>query len=165
MPSSRSKISSRRALIRWKIAQKKSGHRIVFTNGCFDILHSGHIKILEAAKKLGDRLVVGLNSDKSVQRLKGPSRPLNKELDRATVLAGLEAVDKVVIFPEDTPAELLKSLRPDILVKGGDYKPHEVAGREFAGKLALIPLVKNRSTTAIIKRMCAKRPSILPNNL
>ena len=110
---------------RWRA----NGEKVVFTNGCFDILHAGHVDSLTAAKSLGDRLIVGLNSDASVKRLKGESRPVNGEISRAKVLSALEAVDAVVIFGEDTPAELLSRLRPDVLAKGGDYRPEDVAGR------------------------------------
>ena len=134
---------------RWRA----NGEKVVFTNGCFDILHAGHIDSLTAAKSLGDRLIVGLNSDASVKRLKGESRPVNGEISRAKVLSALEAVDAVVIFGEDTPAELLSHLRPDVLAKGGDYKPEEVAGREYAGEVAIIPLTAGYSTTSVIERI------------
>lgn len=133
---------------RWR----KAGLRVVFTNGCFDIIHAGHIDSLTQSKALGDRLIVGLNSDDSVRRLKGDSRPVNGEAARAKVLAALEAVDAVVIFCEDTPAELLSRLRPDILVKGGDYKPEEVAGSEYAGRVVILPLTAGFSTTSIIEK-------------
>ena len=131
----------------------RSGKRTVFTNGCFDLIHSGHVALLEKSRSLGDILIVGLNSDASVRRLKGPSRPLNRLRDRARVLAALSAVDMVVPFKEDTPYELLRALRPDILVKGADYSHQEIVGREFAGRTVRVSLVKGRSTTGLIKKM------------
>ena len=132
---------------------KKEGKKIVFTNGCFDILHSGHVRIIEFAKSQGDLLILGLNSDASVRRLKGPSRPVNKQRDRAIVVSALEAVDGVVLFKEDTPLNLIKIIKPDILVKGADYTTDNVVGREYAGKVVLCPLVKGKSTTNIIKKV------------
>jgi len=132
---------------------KYSGQKIVFTNGCFDILHKGHVAYLQAAKDLGDKLVLGLNSDQSVQKLKGPKRPLNNQEDRAFVLAGLESIDYIVVFYEETPHELLAEVRPDILVKGGDYKVEEVVGREFASQTILIDFVEGYSTTKTISKM------------
>lgn len=134
-----------------------TGKKIVFTNGCFDILHIGHIRYLQEAAKLGDILVVGLNSDASVKRLKGPERPINNENDRAEMLGALGFVDYVCIFEEDTPLELIKAIKPDVLVKGGDYKPDEVVGKKEVeaegGKLVLIPFVEGKSTTGIIERI------------
>lgn len=130
---------------------RKNNKKIVFTNGCFDILHVGHITYLNEARKLGDKLIVGLNSDASVKRLKGTTRPINTEEDRALLLAALQSVDLVVIFEEDTPYTLIKYIQPDVLVKGGDYKPEEVVGREFATELKLINFVDGYSTTGIIK--------------
>jgi D-beta-D-heptose 7-phosphate kinase/D-beta-D-heptose 1-phosphate adenosyltransferase len=131
----------------------KGGEKIVFTNGCFDILHVGHVSYLEKAAKLGKHLIVGLNSDESVKRLKGETRPLVHELDRARILASLACVDAVVIFHEDTPAKLIKTIRPDILVKGGDYRPDEVAGREYAGKVEIIEFEEGYSTTGLVERI------------
>lgn len=131
---------------------KKEGKKIVFTNGCFDILHAGHVRILEFSKSQGDLLVLGLNSDASVRRLKGPSRPVNKQKDRAIVVSALAAVDAVVLFKEDTPLNLIKIIKPDILVKGADYTVKTVVGREYAGKVVLCPLVKGKSTTNLIKK-------------
>lgn len=129
---------------------------MVFTNGCFDILHRGHVEYLSAARELGDVLVVGLNSDDSVARLKGPQRPINPQDDRAVVLAALAAVDAVTLFAEDTPRELIASLLPDLLVKGGDYREEDIVGgsevRAAGGDVKIIPLVPGRSTTGIIKR-------------
>ena len=136
---------------RWKDA----GQKLVFTNGCFDILHAGHIDSLRRAAQLGGRLVVGLNSDASVRRLKGPERPVNSQDARAAVLAALECVDLVVVFDEDTPEKLLSMLRPDVIVKGGDYRPEQVIGREYAGEVVILPLVAGYSTTGIIKKIGA----------
>jgi D-beta-D-heptose 7-phosphate kinase/D-beta-D-heptose 1-phosphate adenosyltransferase len=134
-----------------------AGKKIVFTNGCFDILHFGHVDYLRRAASLGDIMVVGLNSDASVRRLKGPRRPVNAEEDRALLLAALEFVDYVVIFDENTPYELIMDLQPDILAKGADYRPEEVVGKDLVesrgGVLALIPLVEGRSTSAIIEHI------------
>ncbi len=127
------------------------GDDIVFTNGCFDILHVGHVTYLKEAKRLGDILIVGLNSDASVKKLKGYGRPLNRERDRAEVLAALEFVDYVVVFNEETPYRLIKSIMPKVLVKGGDYAVADIVGREFAGKTVVLPFVEGYSTTAIIK--------------
>ena len=129
------------------------GEKIVFTNGCFDILHVGHVSYLEQAARLGRHLIVGLNTDASVKRLKGATRPLNHELDRARVLAALACVDAVVLFDEDTPTELVKKIRPDILVKGGDYKPEEVAGREYAGEVQIIKFEDGYSTTGLLEKV------------
>jgi rfaE bifunctional protein nucleotidyltransferase chain/domain len=132
------------------------GGRIVFTNGVFDILHAGHTTYLDAAKALGDVLVVGLNTDESVRRLKGPERPINAELDRATVLAALRSVDHVVLFGDDTPLDLIRIIRPDVLVKGGDYTRQSIVGADdveaSGGTVVTIPLVEGRSTTSIINR-------------
>ena len=127
--------------------------RIVFTNGCFDILHRGHVDYLRRTAELGDILIVGLNSDDSVKRLKGPERPVNDQESRAEVLGALEFVDHVIVFDEDTPYELIKVIRPDVLTKGGDYTPETVVGREFAGETVIISLVDGHSTTGIIERM------------
>lgn len=131
---------------------KKKGKTVVFTNGCFDILHKGHVTYLREAKKLGDVLILGLNTDCSVKRLKGENRPINNEDDRAEVLCALESVDYVVKFSEDTPLELIKQINPDILVKGADYKVEDVVGREYAGKTILINFVDGYSTTSILER-------------
>ena len=132
---------------------KAKGKKIVFTNGCFDILHRGHLEYLKKAKKLGDVLIVGLNSDDSVRRIKGKNRPINKQEDRAELLASLQFVDYVVIFSEDTPYNLIKEIKPDVLVKGGDYKIEEIVGREFAKETVVLPLIEGYSTTSIIERM------------
>lgn len=131
--------------------------KIGFTNGCFDLLHSGHVTLLQEARRRCDRLIIGLNSDDSVRRLKGPERPINKELDRAFVLSSLACVDAVVLFPQDTPLELLEIIRPDVLLKGADYGINEVVGADFVqgygGEVSLIDLVEGRSTTGTIGRI------------
>jgi len=136
---------------------KKNGKKIIFTNGCFDILHSGHVTYLNKSKELGDVLIVGLNSDNSVRRLKGASRPINNEIDRAYILDNLKSVDYVSIFDEDTPLELIKKVLPDIITKGGDYKKENVVGysvvKEYGGDVVIIDLVEGKSTTDIIKRI------------
>lgn len=132
---------------------KACGEKIVFTNGCFDILHVGHVTYLEKARNLGKHLIVGLNTDASVQRLKGETRPLVHELDRARVLAALACVDAVVLFDQDTPTELIEKIRPDILVKGGDYKPEQVAGREYAGEVRIIEFEDGYSTTGVVEKI------------
>jgi len=136
---------------------RKNGKKVVFTNGCFDILHAGHVHYLEQAKKLGDELVVGLNSDSSVKTLKGASRPVNNLEQRARVLSSLQCVDKIVSFTDETPIKLIKEIKPDILVKGGDYKVKDVVGRKeiksWGGEVKIIPLVPGLSTTNIIKKL------------
>ena len=131
---------------------EKQNKKVVFTNGCFDILHSGHVRYLEEAKSFGDILVVGLNSDDSVRRLKGESRPINSQDDRAIVLSALESVDHVVIFDEDTPYNLIKVIEPDILVKGGDYEGKEVVGSDIAKETRLVQFIEGKSTTKIIQK-------------
>ena len=133
--------------------KKKLGKKIVFTNGCFDILHIGHIKYLEKAKKFGDILILGLNSDESVKRIKGDNRPINNQTHRACVLAALEVIDYLVIFEDDTPIELINLIKPDVLVKGGDYEGKEVVGQEIAKELRLIDFIDNMSTSNTIKRI------------
>jgi D-beta-D-heptose 7-phosphate kinase/D-beta-D-heptose 1-phosphate adenosyltransferase len=132
---------------------KAQGKKVVFTNGCFDILHVGHVKYLQVAKSFGDVLIVGLNSDESVSRLKGPSRPINVAEDRAYLLAALEAVDFVVPFEDDTPYELIKMIAPDTLVKGGDYEGKKVVGSEFSTELKLVEFVDGKSTTKTIEKI------------
>jgi D-beta-D-heptose 7-phosphate kinase/D-beta-D-heptose 1-phosphate adenosyltransferase len=135
--------------------------RLCFTNGCFDLIHPGHVQYLAEARDLGDFLVVGLNSDASVARLKGPGRPLQDEEARAAVLLGLRSVDAVIRFTEDTPLQLITALQPDVLVKGGDYTPDSVVGREIVegrgGKLALIPFLAGHSTSRIEQRILSGR--------
>jgi D-beta-D-heptose 7-phosphate kinase/D-beta-D-heptose 1-phosphate adenosyltransferase len=129
---------------------RRLGKRIVFTNGCFDVLHRGHLEYLEQSRALGDVLIVGVNSDSSVRRLKGAGRPVNGETDRARVLAGLRCVDYVVLFNEDTPWELIQELRPDVLTKGGDYDPAAVVGHDLVAETHVLDLVPGRSTTSLI---------------
>jgi D-beta-D-heptose 7-phosphate kinase / D-beta-D-heptose 1-phosphate adenosyltransferase len=134
------------------------GQSVVFTNGCFDILHPGHISLLQRAKNLGHKLIVGLNTDASIQRIKGPSRPILAQEDRAALLSALNCVDAVVLFDEDTPLSLLQALRPDILVKGGDYTPETVVGAElmptWGGRVEILDLLGEKSTTAIVQKIC-----------
>jgi len=135
---------------------RAAGESVVFTNGCFDILHIGHVTLLDDARREGDRLIVGINSDASTTRLKGPTRPVVPEHARARVLAGLAAVDAVVVFDEPTPLELMVALKPDVIVKGGDYVADEIVGapevRSWGGRVAIVPFVQGFSTTQIIAR-------------
>lgn len=148
-------------IVPWSFFQendvKLHNHKIVFTNGCFDVLHFGHVQYLLEAKKLGDLLVVGLNSDTSVRRLKGESRPINGEKERAFVLAALAFVDYVVVFEEDTPKELIEVVKPNVLVKGGDYKIENIVGADFVmqngGTVTTIPFVEGFSSTHIIEQL------------
>ncbi len=141
--------------------RRKKGQKVVFTNGCFDILHAGHVEYLRRARELGDCLVVGLNSDASVRRLKGPRRPVNTVSDRALVLANLYSVDYVVVFDEDTPEGLIRAIRPDVLVKGADWPEEKIVGasfvRSYGGRVVRLPLLEGRSTSEIIRRI---RPSV-----
>jgi D-beta-D-heptose 7-phosphate kinase/D-beta-D-heptose 1-phosphate adenosyltransferase len=152
--SSAVKIKTLKNLLRLRAAWAKQGKKVVFTNGVYDILHPSHVELLEKARSMGDVLVLGLNSDSSVRMLgKGPLRPLNRWKDRALVLCALSCVDAVVSFSQETPRNLIKALRPDVLVKGGDYALRQVAGREFAAKTVLIPLKKGYSTTSLVDRI------------
>ncbi|HWT89268.1 MAG TPA: D-glycero-beta-D-manno-heptose 1-phosphate adenylyltransferase [Candidatus Angelobacter sp.] len=139
--------------------EERNGRRVVFTNGCFDLLHPGHIQSLEQARALGDALIVGLNGDASVRELKGPGRPILPELERAEILAALECVDAVVIFQQMTPREIIAALLPDVLVKGGDWAGDQIIGREeveaAGGRVVSIPVVPGYSTTAILAKMRA----------
>ncbi len=156
-PRSEDKLISLEELVPIAKRRRRAGQKMAFTNGCFDILHAGHVAYLEAARRLADFLVVGLNSDDSVRRLKGPSRPVNQDGLRAQVLAGLSAVDYVVIFREDTPLRLIEWLSPDILVKGEDWEEERIVGarqvKEAGGRVARIPFVHNISTTRILERV------------
>ncbi len=138
-----------------------SGRTVVFTNGCYDVLHAGHLHLIESAAALGDLLVIGLNEDASVARLKGPERPVVPFAERALLLAGLEAVDFVVGFGEDTPARLIADLEPDVLVKGGDWAPDRIVGRETVegrgGRVVTIPLLAGRSTSDLLERILSRR--------
>lgn len=151
----REKIVSRDVLLQ-KLGRPRA-RPLVFTNGVFDILHRGHVEYLYAARALGDQLVIGLNTDASVARLKGPDRPINPEDDRAFVLAGLACVDYITLFDEDTPLVLISALLPDVLVKGGDYTPATIVGRAeveaAGGRVVTIPLVTGRSTTETVQRI------------
>jgi len=151
---SAAKIVSRPRLVEIASEWRRNGLTIVFTNGVFDILHRGHLASLEAAAQYADRLVVGVNSDASARMLgKGSDRPINREQDRATLIAGISVVDLVVIFDELTPWELLSELRPDTLAKGGDYQIEEIVGREFAGRVERIELVPGLSTTNLVEKI------------
>jgi rfaE bifunctional protein nucleotidyltransferase chain/domain len=157
MTASQTKVCvTRDELIRLRAEWRAAGKRVVFTNGCYDLLHRGHVRFLEQARSMGDVLVLGLNTDASVQRMKGPSRPLICDADRAAVAAGLEAVDAVTLFNEDTPRELIAALLPDVLVKGADWS-HFVAGREeveaAGGTVKTIPLEAGFSTTNLVEKI------------
>ncbi|MCX5667587.1 MAG: D-glycero-beta-D-manno-heptose 1-phosphate adenylyltransferase [Candidatus Omnitrophica bacterium] len=153
----KSKIKSAKNLAQILSALRPKGKKIVFTNGCFDILHVGHVDYLSKARRLGDVLVVGLNSDSSVKKLKGKDRPINKESDRAKVLSSLYFVDYITPFNETTPENLIKKVRPDILVKGGDWKMEDIVGssfvRSYGVKIKSIHFVKGYSTTSLIERI------------
>jgi rfaE bifunctional protein nucleotidyltransferase chain/domain len=137
--------------------EKRNGQSVVFTNGCFDLLHPGHIRSLEHARALGDALVVGLNSDKSVRQLKGEGRPVLPERERAEILAAMECVDGVVIFDDPTPREVIARLLPDVLVKGGDWPGNQIVGREeveaAGGRVVSVPVVPGHSTTSILEKI------------
>lgn len=152
---------TRQELIAARAEWKRAGKTVVFTNGCYDLLHPGHVRLLEKARSLGDLLILALNTDSSVQRLKGPTRPLIPERERAELAAGLAAVDAVTLFDEDTPRELIAALLPDILVKGADWA-HWIAGREdveaSGGKVLPLPLEPGYSTTGIVEEILARRP-------
>ncbi|HWI40456.1 MAG TPA: bifunctional D-glycero-beta-D-manno-heptose-7-phosphate kinase/D-glycero-beta-D-manno-heptose 1-phosphate adenylyltransferase HldE [Verrucomicrobiae bacterium] len=157
--SAEAKIHSAEVIQRLAQEEREAGRRIVFTNGCFDLLHAGHVKYLQKARALGDLLILGLNSDASVRRLKGESRPLITQEERAHLLASLMCVDYVVIFEEDTPIELIRRVRPDILAKGADYTREGVVGHDlvssYGGRVELVELVEGRSTTGIIEKIVA----------
>lgn len=146
-------LAIKRQIAVWKFLNKK----IVFTNGCFDILHRGHVEYLAKAAELGDFLVIGMNTDASVQKLKGPGRPVNNEHARADVLAAIGFVDAVILFDEETPYELIKKVKPDVLVKGSDYEVSDIAGHDivesYGGNVVTIPLVDGYSTSAIIEKI------------
>ncbi len=158
-PGSGEKVVPLELLLARIAGWRSRGLQVVFTNGCFDLLHIGHIALLEQARRMGDRLIVAVNSDDSVRRLKGPERPLVREQDRARILAALAAVDAVVVFDETTPLRLIEAIRPDVLVKGGDYCESDVVGasevRGWGGRVELVPLVAGCSTTNLIERSCA----------
>jgi len=154
------KVATRVEAAAWR---KEQSGRVVFTNGAFDLLHPGHIDVISGARARGDVLIVGLNIDASVRRLKGPDRPVRSEAERAYVLAALEAVDLVTVFDEDTPLELVRVLMPDVIVKGGDYTVESIVGArevlERGGDVVVIPLTPHQSTTSIIERLRDQRSS------
>lgn len=149
-------LSLHEAILRFG-QEKRNGRRVVFTNGCFDLLHPGHIETLEKARSLGDALIVGVNSDRGVREMKGPGRPIVPERERAEVLASLAYVDAIVIFDEPTPRELVAALLPDVLVKGGDWAGDQIVGREeveaAGGRVASIPVVAGYSTSAMVEKI------------
>lgn len=153
-------LSLHEAILRFG-REKRNGRRVVFTNGCFDLLHPGHIETLEQARRLGDALIVGVNSDRGVREMKGPGRPIVPERERAEVLAALECVDGVVIFGEPTPREIVTALLPDVLVKGGDWASDQIVGREeveaAGGRVVSIPVVAGYSTSAMVEKI--RKPS------
>jgi D-beta-D-heptose 7-phosphate kinase/D-beta-D-heptose 1-phosphate adenosyltransferase len=150
-------ILTRAELAALRIDWRYRGEPTVFTNGCFDLLHAGHVRYLNAARALGGHLVVGLNSDASVRRLKGPGRPVTPESERAEILAALAAVDAVVVFGEDTPLRLIEAVEPDVLVKGGDWALEDIVGREIVeargGRVLTLPVIPGRSTSALLARL------------
>ncbi|MCM8825407.1 MAG: D-glycero-beta-D-manno-heptose 1-phosphate adenylyltransferase [Candidatus Omnitrophica bacterium] len=151
------KIKSLRQLKKIVEGLKKKGRKIVFTNGCFDILHAGHLYSLEKARKLGDVLIVGINSDSSVRKLKGRNRPVINEKDRSYLVSGFYCVDYCVIFENETPIHLIRTLKPDIIVKGADYKKEQIVGAEdvkaYGGKVVRMRLLPGRSTSSVIKKI------------
>ena len=152
-----SKIVDKQALLEARGKMKQAGKQLVFTNGCFDLIHAGHVRYLAQARALGDVLVVALNSDRSVRALKGEGRPILSEQERAEVIAALEAVDYVIVFDEETPRELIAALLPDVLVKGGDWPLDQIVGRDeveaAGGKVLSLPYVEGSSTTELIERI------------
>ena len=155
------KLLTREALIRERERLRREGKRLVFTNGCFDLLHPGHVRYLSQARAMGDALVVALNGDRSVRKLKGEGRPILNEQERAEVVSALEAVDYVTIFEEETPRELIAALLPDVLVKGGDWPIDQIIGREeveaSGGRVVSLPYVERLSTSEIIERVERKK--------
>jgi len=162
----RRKILTQEAVARRVRRLQAGGGRAVFTNGCFDLLHVGHVRYLQAARRLGDALVVAVNSDSSVGRIKGPSRPLTGERDRLEVLAALECVDWVCLFGDETPLRVIRKIRPDILVKGGDWPVEKIVGRDFVegrgGRVLSLPLSKGISTTDLLRRLEKSLPAVRP---
>jgi rfaE bifunctional protein nucleotidyltransferase chain/domain len=155
--ASADRVLSREAAATLTKRLRSEGRRIVFTHGVFDLLHPGHVRYLERARSIGDALIVGLSADTSVRRTKGPDRPINSELERAEVLAALECVDAVVVFAEDTPAEIIGALQPDVLVKGADCQADRSVGRDIVeargGRVVRIPVERGHSTTAIVEKI------------
>ncbi|MBI3601635.1 MAG: adenylyltransferase/cytidyltransferase family protein [Candidatus Omnitrophica bacterium] len=156
MFKSENKIVGVQALKKKLVGLRRQGKTIAFTNGCFDLMHLGHVKYLQTAQKKNRILIVGLNSDQSTRRIKGPSRPICPQKSRATVLAALESVDFVVIFNENTPYELIQAIQPDVLIKGADWKKREVVGAQLVKKVELIKYIKGFSTTSMIRRIGQK---------
>lgn len=156
MLSQTSRVLDNKNLAETIAKYRAQNKKIVFTNGCFDLLHIGHVKYLEQARTLGDLLIVGINTDASVRVLKGPTRPIQNENDRAEILAALKSVDHTVLFADETPLELIKKIKPDVLVKGGDWKPEQIVGSEFVmsygGQVKSLQFVYGRSTTSIIEK-------------
>ena len=152
-----SRVMDRLAAAAWSSAHRAAGRRVVFTNGVFDLLHAGHVRYLETARGFGDALIIAVNSDASVRAIKGPSRPINPEHERAEVLAALAFVDAVVIFDEETPAAIIEAIQPDVLVKGADWKADAIVGREFVesrgGRVERVALEEGRSTSGIVERV------------
>ena len=152
-----SKLKNRRTLVRLLHRHRRNGRSVVFTNGCFDLLHPGHIRLLAFAKRQGDILVVGLNSDRSVRALKGPGRPIQRGNDRAELLSALPSVDYVTLFGEKTPERLIRALKPDVLVKGADWKKGKVVGSAFVrstgGRVLSFPLLRGRSTSSLVGKI------------
>lgn len=163
LPMSETKITLLEPLLECVKEWRAAGMTVVFTNGCFDLLHIGHVVLLDDARREGDRLIVGINSDASVSRLKGPSRPIVPEHARARVLAALAAVDAVVVFDEATPLELMIALRPDVIVKGGDYVAEDIVGarevRSWGGRVKIVPFVEGFSTTQLIAQALLPKKS------
>jgi len=157
-----SRVLTRDQAAAFAASLRASEKTVVFTNGVFDILHPGHVRYLEVARNLGDALILGLNADASVRRNKGPERPINPEAERAEVLAGLQAVDAVVLFDEDTPDAIVKAVQPDILVKGADWPADQIVGRDTVeargGRVVLVPIEHGHSTTTIVGRVRAAKP-------
>ena len=160
MVNSRNKILEINSFLEMVSRWKQAGSKIVFTNGCFDILHPGHVDLLEKAKNLGDKLVIGLNTDQSVSRIKGDLRPINDENFRSQMMASLECVDLITLFDEDTPISLINKIQPDILVKGSDYEIEEIVGSKevisYGGKVKTISLLPGYSTTSLIDKINRK---------
>jgi rfaE bifunctional protein nucleotidyltransferase chain/domain len=160
-PGGASRVLTQDGVAAFVSSQRAEGRRIVFTNGVFDLLHPGHLRYLQAARALGDVLIVGLNADASVRRNKGPARPITPQEERAELLAALACVDAVVIFPEDTPAHIITVVQPDILVKGADWAVDRIVGRDTVeargGRVVRVPVEQGYSTTAIVERVRASR--------
>ena len=160
MIPTRKKVVSLEAAAAAAKTARREGKRVVFTNGCFDLIHAGHVQCLQAARESGDFLIVGLNSDQSIRRLKGEGRPIFPQEDRAELIAGMQAVDRVFLFGEDTPLESIRRIRPDRIVKGGDWEPDQVVGRKevesWGGDILTVPLRTGRSTTSLLEEIRRK---------